>query len=140
MQSADTRRRWVLTGALALGLWTAGAGAHNHDRDMAERLQALGEVLPLQDVLQRAARDYPGQVLKVEFEQEDERCECDGGAPGGGKAESRKSEKDESEGRWIYELKILQDQGRLTKLKIDARTGETLWVGTRPLRRDGRHP
>ncbi|MFC4298094.1 PepSY domain-containing protein [Castellaniella hirudinis] len=121
------RRRGMLACVLVLGLWAAGAGAHNHDRDMAERLQALGEVLPLQDVLARAAHDYPGQVLKVEFEQEDDRC----GSPGG-----------PSEGCWIYELKILQDEGRLTKLKIDARTGETVWVGTRPLHRDGRrgHP
>ncbi|CAM5190404.1 Membrane protein OS=Castellaniella defragrans (strain DSM / CCUG 39792 / 65Phen) OX=1437824 GN=BN940_04511 PE=4 SV=1 [Castellaniella denitrificans] len=117
------RRRGMLAGALALGLWAGGAGAHNHDRDMAERLQALGEVLPLQDVLARVARDYPGQVLKVEFEQEDDDDDC--GA---------------CRGRWIYELKLLQDQGRLTKLKIDARTGETLWMGTRPLRREGGHP
>ncbi|MDY0308351.1 MAG: peptidase [Castellaniella sp.] len=107
--------------ALALGLWASGAGAHNHDRDMAERLQALGEVKPLQDVLAQVARDYPGQVLKVSFEQEDEDDSCL-----------------KCRGLWIYELKLLLDQGQLAKLKIDARTGETLWVGTRPLRRGGR--
>jgi uncharacterized membrane protein YkoI len=113
----------MLAGALVLGLWTTGAGAHNHDRDMAEQLQALGEVRPLQDVLAQVARDYPGQVLKVDFEREDDDDDCL-----------------KCRGRWIYELKLLQDQGRMTKLKIDARTGETLWVGTRPLRHDGRHP
>jgi len=116
-------RQGMLAAALALGLWSTGAGAHNHDRDMAERLQALGEVRPLQDVLAQVARDYPGQVLKVDFEQEDDDDDCL-----------------KCRGRWIYELKLLQDQGRMTKLKIDARTGETLWVGTRPLRHDGRHP
>jgi len=116
-------RRGMLAAALALGLWSTGAGAHNHDRDMAERLQALGEVRPLQAVLEQVAHDYPGQVLKVDFEREDDDDDCRA-----------------CRGRWIYELKLLQDQGRLTKLKIDARTGETLWVGTRPLRYDGRHP
>ena len=66
---------------------------------------------------------YPGQVLKVDFEREDDDDDCL-----------------KCRGRWIYELKLLQDQGRMTKRKIDARTGETLWVGTRPLRHDGRHP
>ena len=115
--------RGMLAGALVLGLWSTGAVAHNHDRDMAEQLQALGEVRPLQDVLAQVARDYPGQVLKVDFEREDDDDDCL-----------------KCRGRWIYELKLLQDQGRMTKLKIDARTGETLWVGTRPLRHDGRHP
>jgi uncharacterized membrane protein YkoI len=117
-------RRGMLAVALVLGLGATGAGAHNHDRDLAEQLQAMGEVLPLPDVLARVARDYPGQVLKVEFEQENDHCDGARGKP---------------EDCWIYELKILQDQGRLTKLKVDARTGETLWVGTRPLRHDGRH-
>ncbi len=95
------------------GLWASGAGAHNHDRDRAERLQALGEVRPLQAILAQVARDYPGQILKVEFEQA---------------GEQRKGEGQACRGRWFYELKLLQDQGRLTKLRIDARTGETLWV------------
>lgn len=117
------RCRGMLAGALALVLWAGGAGAHNHDRDMAERLQALGEVLPLQDVLEQVARDYPGQVLKVDFEREDDDDDCL-----------------KCRGRWIYELKLMQDQGRLTKLKVDARTGEALWVATKPLRRGGDHP
>lgn len=119
-------RRGLLAGVLALGLWASGAAAHNHDRDAAERLQALGEVLPLQDILTRVARDYPGQVLKVEFEQ-DEGGHCQ--EPGGRAA-----------GCWRYEFKILQDQGRLVKLEVDARTGEVVRVSTRPLRRGGRHP
>ena len=78
------------------------------------------------DILARVARDYPGQVLKVEFEQ-DEGGHCQ--EPGGRAA-----------GCWRYEFKILQDQGRLVKLEVDARTGEVVRVSTRPLRRGGRHP
>ncbi len=105
--------------ALATGMWATGARAHNHDRDMAERLQAMGEVLPLQDILARIAQDYPGQVLEVEFEDDDDHCERD----------SRNCAT-----RWLYELKLLQHQGRLVKLKVDARTGQILKASSRPLR------
>ena len=50
-------RRGMPAFALALALWATVAGAHNHDRDMAERLQAMGEVRPLQDILAQVARD-----------------------------------------------------------------------------------
>ena len=116
-------RRGMPAFALALALWATVAGAHNHDRDMAERLQAMGEVRPLQDILAQVARDYPGQILKVDFEREGDDDDCLA-----------------CRDRWIYELKLLQDQGRMTKLRIDARTGETLWVDTRSLRREGKHP
>ncbi|MGB6008552.1 PepSY domain-containing protein [Castellaniella sp.] len=121
------QRRSVLAGALALGIWATGAQAHDHDRDRekAERLQAAGQVLPLQDVLDRVAKDYPGQVLKVEFEEESGQGDCAGGSP--------------CRGRWIYELKILQDQGRLVKIKVDARSGQVLWVGRRPAHAQGTH-
>ncbi|WP_345797141.1 PepSY domain-containing protein [Castellaniella sp. MT123] len=119
------RRRSVLAGVLALGLWATGAPAHNHDRAQAERLQQLGKVLPLQDVLARVAKDYPGQVLKVEFEEEDGQGDCAGAPP--------------CEGPWVYELKILQDQGRLIKIRVDAHTGRISSVGRRPLRGEERH-
>ena len=45
-------------------------------------------------------REHPGQVLEVELEQED--------------------------GRWVYEVKLLQAGGRLMKLELDAGTGAVL--------------
>ena len=57
-------------------------------------------LLPLGTVLERLAREHPGQVLKVELESE--------------------------HGRWIYEVRLLQSGGRLTKLYLDAATGEAL--------------
>ncbi|MGB6241057.1 MAG: PepSY domain-containing protein [Castellaniella sp.] len=117
------QRRHVLAAVLALGgVWATGAQAHNHDREKAERLQAMGEVLPLQTVLAQVAKDYPGQVLKVEFD-EDDGCKRGETCPD----------------RWVYELKILQDGGRLVKIKVDARTGQVLWVGRRPLHKEGSH-
>ncbi len=96
------------------------AQAHDHDRARAEQLQAMGKVLPLQKILDMVAAEYPGQVLKVEFEEEDGKdleldCQNDEACPS----------------QWIYELKILQDNSRVIKLKIDAHTGKILWVGQR---------
>ncbi|WP_322996380.1 PepSY domain-containing protein [Castellaniella sp.] len=100
-------RRQLLAATLVLGAWATGAQAHSHDREKAELLQSMGEVMPLQDVLALVAKDYPGQVLKVEFEDE--------------------------KGKWIYEFKVLQDQGRLVKLEVDARDGKVLSVRQRSI-------
>jgi len=69
------------------------------DHDRARAALRAGEILPLSAVLERVARAHPGQVLEVELERDD--------------------------GRWVYELKILDAEG-LARLKVDAGSGETL--------------
>lgn len=105
----------VMTSALALAMLLAGPaparadddhGSDDHDR--ARAAVAAGEVMPLQAVLARLRTRHPGEVLEVELEQD--------------------------HGRWRYEIKLLQPDGALRKLKLDARTGELL---QRPGRRDG---
>jgi uncharacterized membrane protein YkoI len=91
--------------ALALLLAAACAlpAARADDRRDHERARAAvqaGEVLPLPELLQRLQRSHPGQVLELELERED--------------------------GRWIYELKLLQADGQLRKLELDAATGQVL--------------
>ncbi len=56
--------------------------------------------MPLGSVLQRLERTHPGQVLEVELERED--------------------------GRWTYEIKLLQSGGRIVKLDVDVRSAEVL--------------
>ena len=100
--TALSLRRWVLSG-LALCMLGAfpllRADERNHG-DHAMALQALeqGRVLPLRTVLEKIERDYQGQALKVEFEQDD--------------------------GRFIYEIRLLH--GRMVKLKVDAVDGKVL--------------
>ncbi|MYZ51238.1 PepSY domain-containing protein [Malikia spinosa] len=84
----------LLGGACSMALGFGG----DHERARAA-LQA-GEVLPLPQLLERVAREQPGQVLAVELERED--------------------------GRWVYELKLLDPAGRLVKLEVDARSAELL--------------
>jgi uncharacterized membrane protein YkoI len=106
--SRTRTRLLAVLGSLTLGsaLW-AGAvlglpAAHSDESDHELARQALqqGKVLPLRTVLDQVERQYQGQVVKVEFEHED--------------------------GRFIYEMRLLQANGQLTKLKIDAVDGRIL--------------
>ncbi|MDP3171832.1 MAG: PepSY domain-containing protein [Polaromonas sp.] len=83
----------------SLGLQPAWSGSKD-DHNLARQALQAGQVLPLGKVLERLEREHPGQVMEVELEQK--------------------------EGRWIYEVKLLQPQGQLVKLKLDARTAELL--------------
>ena len=93
------RTAFILLCSMALPLATAPARADS-DQDRARAAVMAGQVLPLKDVLERLERDHPGQVLAVELERE--------------------------EGRWVYEVKLLQGGGRLVKLELDAGSGEVL--------------
>lgn len=97
------RHRWPAACALAVALAgsaLAPVARADNDHERAREAVARGEVLPLAAVLQRLERSHPGQVLEVELERDD--------------------------GRWIYELKLLQPGGRLLKLEVDARSAEVL--------------
>lgn len=92
--------------ALALPLLSPAARADDRrDHERARAAVQAGQVLPLPALLERVQRQAPGQVLEVELEQED--------------------------GRWIYELKLLQPGGQLVKLEVDAATGRLLAIKRR---------
>lgn len=107
--------RWA-TCALLASLMVCVAVWHGHalasDKGDHERaLQAVqsGQVLPLAKVLALVEKAHPGQVLEVELEHEKQ--------------------------QWHYEIKLLQPDGRLMKLLVDARTGEVLKRQSRSERR-----
>ena len=77
------------------------AGEHD-DHERARAAVRSGDALPLATVLASVRRTHPGQVLDVELEQEG--------------------------GRLIYELKLLQADGQLLKLAVDARSAQLLSV------------
>lgn len=91
--------RSALAVVLAMVLASLPARADS-EHDRARAAVQAGKVLPLMTLLQRLEREQPGQVLEVELEQDD--------------------------GRWIYEIKLLQQGGRLVKLEVDAATGAVL--------------
>lgn len=81
------------------------AWADNHkskDHDAARVALARGQVLPLTRILAIAEQRAPGDVLKVELEDDD--------------------------GKLVYEVKVLGRNGRVRELDIDARTGAVLKI------------
>ena len=101
------RIRHVLLSAM-LAIASAIALADD-DHDRARRALQAGEILPLHVLLERVAREHPGQVLEVELERDD--------------------------GAWIYELKLLRGDGALLKLELDARSGALLRSRSKDTRR-----
>jgi len=104
--TAQPFRRLMLH-SLALCLLGAGPVLHaeeggHGDHELARQALEQGRVLPLRAVLEKIERDYQGQALKVEFEQ-------DGG-------------------RFFYEIRLLQSDGRIVKLKVDAVDGKVLEI------------
>ncbi len=97
--------------ALATALASPPTLADN-DQDRARAAVLAGKVLPLKTLLERLEREHPGQVLEVELEQDD--------------------------GRWIYEIKLLQPGGRLVKLEVDAASGAVLQRKERGRKPDAR--
>lgn len=90
--------RWLLALLLSTALIAPGLADSDHDR--ARRARDAGQVLPLPVILDRVAQNYPGRVLEVELEDEDD--------------------------RWIYEIKLVQPGGRLLKLEVDAADARVL--------------
>lgn len=79
---------------------TPGWVDEDHSYDRARRASERGEILPLTEIYERVLRRFPGRVLEAELERED--------------------------GRWIYELKVLDASGRLYEVDTDASTGKIL--------------
>lgn len=97
--------------ALLLGLLAlpAAQARSRGDHEWAREAVQSGEILPLDNVLERLAKEHPGQVLGVELERDD--------------------------GGWVYEVKMLQPDGQLVKLIVDARTAAVLLRRSRPATR-----
>ena len=118
--TAPVRRRTgalaALRTALAALLLSACAlpiawGGSRGDHERAHAAVRAGEVLPLATLLERLQRTHPGQVLELELDRED--------------------------GRWIYEIKLLQANGQLLRLEVDAGTGQVLEVRRKARPRKG---
>lgn len=93
----------LLAGVLSAVLLPAGASyGGESDHEQARHALEAGEILPLRTVMDQVERDYPGQIVKIEFERDD--------------------------GMWLYKIKVLQSGGRLVKIKIDARDGTVLKI------------
>lgn len=85
---------------LATAVLAAGSGTSSfaRDQDDARRAVEVGEIRPLVDILNAVKGKLPGEVVGVKLERE--------------------------AGAWMYELRIVNDKGRLFEIHVDARSGE----------------
>lgn len=91
----------LVTLGLLLAAWPSGAlRADDDDRDheVAHRLLSEGRIKPLSELMEVLKGAVPGEVLQVEFENEN--------------------------GLYAYEFKVLRPDGRVQEVEIDAATGQ----------------
>ena len=93
----------AIVSAAVPAIATAGSKSHSHEqvRDALRR----GEVLPLTRILAIAQSRAPGDVVKVELDDDDDQAS-----------------------RLTYEVKTLSASGRVMEVEMDARTGKVLKV------------
>lgn len=85
--------------ALVAGAVPAIAGGHGtRDQDDIRRAVERGEIRPLTDLLGIVRSKLPGEITGVEIERQN--------------------------GQWIYEFHVVDKQGRLVDVHVDARTGD----------------
>ena len=86
---------------LAAGLLVTEPSIAHHDHDEIRQLRHSGQIVSLETIIAKHRRTQPGgQLLEAELEFE--------------------------QGRYVYELKILGEDGVVREFEYDARTGE-LW-------------
>ncbi len=69
----------------------------NFSYDQARRALDRGDILPLEAVIKHLRRVSQGRIVSTEYEYEFD--------------------------RWVYEFKVIDEQGRMSKIHIDAKQG-----------------
>lgn len=91
----------IRCGLLCLGLLICSpALPADSDYDTARQLRESGEILPLETILKKLEKSHPGKVLEVEMESE--------------------------HGKVLYEIELLDKQGKVWEIMLDPRSGEIL--------------
>ncbi len=93
-----------IVAAFAITLCLLGslpASADEDWRKLHEEVQA-GRIKPLGEILDGLLQDWKGQVIDVEFEEED--------------------------GRRLYEIELLGSEGQVVEFEVDAVTGELIGI------------
>lgn len=90
----------IFTSMLVIGLCLAGSAVAGDGYMEARRLVSEGKIQPLEKIVEDLRAFQPGQILEVEF--------------------------DNDRHRMIYEIEILDAQGTVWELKVDAVSGEII--------------
>lgn len=92
--------KWLLTLLLTTPLIIFDPILADEEHMEARRLKEAGSILPLEQILKSVRKFQGGRILEVELERE--------------------------HGRYIYEVELLEENGRVQKMEIDAVSGELL--------------
>ncbi len=92
-------KRWFVL-VLIMGIAFSGSLPADDAYLEARQLAREGKILSLEAILARIERDYPGDILEVEFERHKHRM--------------------------IYEIELLDRHGTVWELKVDAVNGDIL--------------
>lgn len=84
----------------ALSLMAQGVVQADEDHDQARRLKESGLILPLEQIIKAAQAEHPGRVIEVDLESK--------------------------KGRHVYEVELLDKQGKVWELYFDAVSGELI--------------
>lgn len=95
-----TLRTYRIRGLIVAALLAAlgGIPAFARDHDDARRAVEAGEIRPLAEILTAIKEKLPGDVVGVKLERE--------------------------AGVWAYELRVVDHNGRLFEIHVDARSGQ----------------
>jgi uncharacterized membrane protein YkoI len=91
----------ALAAAICIAAGTPVAVADG-DHEIARKLRESGEILPLERILERAHAAKPGEIIETELERK--------------------------QGRYVYEVEILDGAGQVWEVELDAKTGELLEI------------
>jgi len=97
MKTFCKRIAWLSLPGLLL---TASLALADSDHDTARQLREAGDILPLETILKKIQATHSGKVLEVELEKKHDRL--------------------------VYEIELLDDNGKVWELKVDPHTGEIL--------------
>lgn len=120
-----TRKRWlscclILWFALAAGVLSpVQASSDDLSPQQIRHARQQGEIKPLRWVLKQIQAEYPGRILDVELSKRKN------------KDKYQVKDKKPNEYLYIYKIKLLQNDGYITKLYIDASNAAVLRVKTR---------
>ena len=81
----------------------APAEESRRDQDEARAAVKSGAILPLEDIVAGLRDRIPGEIVKVKLERE--------------------------HGVWVYEFRVVDRQGRLREVTVDAATGAVMDAG-----------
>jgi uncharacterized membrane protein YkoI len=91
--------------AALLGALVAAAAVPalaDDDHVTARKLRQSGQIMPLEKIIERARAEKPGDVLETEF--------------------------DRKNGRYVYEVEIVDEAGQVWEIKLDASTGALIEI------------